>query len=314
MPLLINGDDILYQCSDEGFSSAWMDTVGSIGLEVERSKTSIAYDFGSLNSTLLRWSGDALVVVPTLRFGMLRQAEFPQGLGRSFYSFCGKIEDVDVKWRAARAFFRWHLKSLRSTRLTLDELGFRGTLARRLAGIFNLLPTDILILEAPVTPSPHNVRVHPNLVVKITKRSAGPELSEINSYMMSAWKWNHLFQPTSTAIQYALEMSKIRRPPGPRFCDLPMSRQSKVTGRAIKRRFCRQSEEGTEMLFVELLATQQFEACSLPPYDGEEWEDEKGSLLEGTDLALVEKVERCADRRGANYIDGPCPGYTSISE
>jgi len=54
IPVLINGDDILFQCEDPTFYGSWIEVVGKVGLEVERTKTSVAEDYGSLNSTLLR--------------------------------------------------------------------------------------------------------------------------------------------------------------------------------------------------------------------------------------------------------------------
>jgi len=87
VPLLINGDDILFQSPSRGFADSWMNVVGELGLEVERSKTSVSQEFGTLNSTLLRWFGGRLRVSPTLRYGMLRPREFLNGIGRDFASF-----------------------------------------------------------------------------------------------------------------------------------------------------------------------------------------------------------------------------------
>jgi hypothetical protein len=239
-----------------------MDVVRGLGLEVERTKTSVSAEFGTLNSTLFRWAGSHLAVVPTLRFGMLRHTEHPAGLGVNFAKFRGTSADINFK--AGKVFFRWHLNLLRNVRLTLDELGFRGSLACRLSSIFGLFPRDIHVHRAPLPPCPHNVRIHPDLVVAVPKGSMGSELQEVNSYMMASWRWSHRYEAVSEAVRYCVQLSRIRRPTGPRFGS--WSSSLSVSRRQLKRRFKRSADAQTELMFVELLATQEHEYEALPLY------------------------------------------------
>nr|WLK77426.1 RNA-dependent RNA polymerase [Suillus luteus botourmiavirus 1] len=209
LPLLINGDDILFQASSN-FARLWMDTVGGLGLEVERTKTSIAVDYGSLNSTLLRWNDEGLLdVVPTLRFGMLRPADYPHNLGKSFEDFL-RGQTGDIRWRAGRKFFDYHVGELRAQPLSLPSLGFRGSLAHRLARIYGLLgrPDG----ELPRPPRVHSVELPRDLVCEVPLDAVSEEVRNLNAIETAAWKWTTGFQPaakTSEAIQYCLEMSSL---------------------------------------------------------------------------------------------------------
>jgi len=213
MPLLINGDDILFQ-APVGFAQRWMRVVMELGLEVEETKTSVDPSYGSLNSTLFEWdSSGHLFVVPTLRFGMLRSVEFINSLGASFHSFV-RGQPTEIAWKAARTFFSWHLGALRSARVFPDELGFRGSLAFRMSRIFGLVGRDVSIVQLPIAPVPHNVVLQSSHVTMVAEERLGPELRLLNDRQMASWKFTVDYRETRvrSAIRYCLQLSSIRRP------------------------------------------------------------------------------------------------------
>jgi len=135
VPVSINGDDILF-CSTPAFSSQWQLWMSDLSLEVETSKTSVSPKYGSLNSTLVAPCGDLLVVVPTVRFGMLAPLGI-EDLAGVFRDFMSGLRG-NVRFRAAHLFFRCHIGALRGTCYTTYELGFRGRLAERMTERFGL--------------------------------------------------------------------------------------------------------------------------------------------------------------------------------
>jgi hypothetical protein len=194
IPILINGDDILFQ-SSESFATSWMETVSEVGLEVERTKTSISQEFGSLNSTLVRWSNGRLKVVPTLRFGMLRQPEFPHNLSKVFRDFVSAApRKGGVRFIAAREWFSWQRPSFKQG-LSLAELGFEGSLAWRAAGregILTLQKSRLLTGETldkslPSVKDLHNVVLSGDNVVKVPSLTKEEELAF--GLEVVAWKW-----------------------------------------------------------------------------------------------------------------------------
>jgi hypothetical protein len=213
MPLLINGDDILFQSRDRAFPEGWMKVVKTLGLDVEVSKTSVSDEFGTLNSTLFEWSGDYLTVTPTLRFGMLRRADYVNSLGTTFHSFV-RGQATEVAWRAARTFFSWHLAEMRSVRFKPDELGFRGSLAFRMSRIFGLLDRDLTVRELPKAPVPHLVVLDSEHVTMLETSSLSPELKQLNDREMASWKFSVDFGECRerAALRYCLQLSLVRRP------------------------------------------------------------------------------------------------------
>lgn len=211
VPCLINGDDILFS-SIPRVSEIWMETVGRLGLEVERTKTSVSSSYGSLNSTLLRWAGVHLRVIPTLRFGRLRTSEYVNSLAREFRMFVGGLKN-GYRFRAGLVFFRWHLGSLRSTRLTLLELGFRGTLACRLAELFRLVPSVQPEVKVPPAPVGHNVVISTSLATWVPEEAVSSELSILNARETASWKFGLTFQNDRerSVLRYFLELSSVRR-------------------------------------------------------------------------------------------------------
>jgi hypothetical protein len=265
---MINGDDILFQ-SSERFARHWMSTVADLGLEVEESKTSVSDVFGTLNSTLFEWVGDALCVSPTPRLGMLRPVDFSVALGANFRSFVSGFR-LEQRFRAAKVFFRCHLYRLRESRLSLDELGFRGSLAFRVARLFGLLPKDLAFYASPALPCPHNVRLPSGgAVVAVEEGTLGPELTELNAREMASWKWSHEYDQVQSVLQYCIQLSFVRRPLGigTWFHHIPMSVPS---GSSLKRRFCRPLFEGpkTVLVFSQVLASQDLDLYDrLPSYE-----------------------------------------------
>jgi hypothetical protein len=210
IPCLINGDDILFQ-SDERTAKRWLETVGGLGLEVERTKTSIELAYGSLNSTLVTWgSNGELQVCKTLRFGMLRPSEYPTNLGVQFAQFVNGSVCPEERWRAGRVFFEFHIGSLRSTSFDLPSLGFRGSLAHRLARVYGLLH-DRVTGSPPPAPVYHTVSLSPDLVSEVPKSMIDPWLGDLNASEVASWKWSHGFSPRQKlreAVRYAFESTR----------------------------------------------------------------------------------------------------------
>jgi hypothetical protein len=195
MPLLINGDDILFQSTHE-FAGAWMEVVGRVGLEVERTKTSVSLEFGSLNSTLVRVVGKSCRVVPTLRFGMLRSMDYPHSLPSSFRDFVhGVPRKGNLRWRAAREWFSWHRSEFKQS-LSLTEIGFTGSLAFRSAsreGVLHFQKSRIesgvpLRSTLPPAPTLHNVVLSGDNVIKVASLNAEEE--EVFGKELVSWKWS----------------------------------------------------------------------------------------------------------------------------
>jgi hypothetical protein len=274
LPLLINGDDILFQ-STPGFARFWMDTVLSLGLEVEKTKTSVDPSFGSLNSTLLRWKSGRLRVSPVLRFGMLRPRDFLNGLGRDFASFVAGVPP-EVAWSAGKEFFKWHVAAIRrSGRLTADEWGFRGRLAWRLATLFSLAPSAHVSVLPPETPSQHNVQIPSGLVESIPRGSAGEELEALNAAEMTCWKWQHEYSRVDGTLRYLVRLSSARAPAEPDVlggspASLSVRHRVRLTApsrSSLHARFFAGAESPRVLVFRELLRMQDFsEFEALPPY------------------------------------------------
>lgn len=129
VPVLINGDDILYQIQDVKFFSIWVQKIMEVGFEVEQSKTSVSSLYGSINSTLVRWGGGKLRVRRTYRMGMLRPPEHPSNLGSSFETF-SKVGSPRDWYRAGLVFLDWHRRTIVTWFASAQEYGFFGRLAR----------------------------------------------------------------------------------------------------------------------------------------------------------------------------------------
>jgi hypothetical protein len=212
IPVLINGDDILFQSTPQ-VAHHWLDTVGSLSLEVERSKTSVAESHGSLNSTLVEWAGNYLRVVPTLRFGMLRPVDFPSSLGRSFSEFLKGIVGVE-RFRAGRVFFDFHLGELKNCSWSLPSLGFRGALAHRLARLYGLV-LGRQDGSYPEAPSHNSVCLSRDLISEVPLDFVSSELRDLDAVETAAWKWSTGFvgrDLVSSGVQYAIAATYWRHP------------------------------------------------------------------------------------------------------
>lgn len=216
-PCLINGDDILYQVPDESFVSRWMRVVGNLGLEVEPTKTSTSVNFGTLNSTLLRWNRDQLLsVVHTLRFGQLRRSENPTSLSQSFFSFVGKqgALPAGVRWRSAHAFFSWHAVEMRDRSgcgYFPDELGFRGRLAFRLCEKFGLFrgrdPRD-QIRDPPQGHIQHDVILPADQCTQVPRGDYGEEFGMEVARATASWKWGVDYKTVKEGqVRWALSLA-----------------------------------------------------------------------------------------------------------
>jgi len=208
VPLLINGDDILFQ--KDNHYLRWTKVLGPVGLTVEESKTSVERDWGTINSTLLVWEQGFLVPSWSPRFGMFRPAEHPASLGRSFADFLCGCEEPDIRFRAGREWFRWHLGELRDAALSLPSLGFRGLLARRLGQVFGLLnfPSG----ELPRAYRKHEVGFG-DFVSRIDLSALSPEELLQSSIEVAARKWADGFKGTQQvreAILYCLSRSAVK--------------------------------------------------------------------------------------------------------
>lgn len=193
-PVLINGDDILFQ-SDSGFSQSWMSVVGGLGLEVEPTKTSISTEYGSLNSTLLRWGPSGLRVVKTLRMGMLRPCGHPGNLGDSARAF-SRVGPRETWLQNYCEFLSWHSNTIVKWRCVAEDMGFRGRLAlrawRRYRGGRLLWRDDVLhqmkLDRLPAAHCPHNIVMGGAEFVTVPEDSA-KELRHQSAVWMASRKW-----------------------------------------------------------------------------------------------------------------------------
>jgi len=194
-PVLINGDDILFQ-GEKSFSDLWMDVVGSLSLEVEKTKTSVSSDFGSLNSTLLRWSPSGLYPVKTLRMGMLRECGHPGNLGANALKF-SRVGPRTTWLSNFREFLSWHEVTIVKWRSVLSDLGFSGRLARRAFQVYrggrlllrdNILHSlDLPRLDPP--PCPHNIVMSGSEFIKVASCFVTREVQRETARWMSSRKW-----------------------------------------------------------------------------------------------------------------------------
>lgn len=206
IPVLINGDDILFR-STPAASERWMRTVGALGLQVERTKTSVSSWFGTLNSTLVGWKDGALIVKPTLRFGMLRPSEYLNNLGKSFSDFLLGTSG-SYRWRAGQVFFDFHYGEMKKSSWSLPSMGFRGTLAVRLAQRYKLLASWRLTGDMPRSPDAHSVVLSLDQVSEVPIEFASEEVMAVSADETSAWKWSTGWRPVNrekNALRWAID-------------------------------------------------------------------------------------------------------------
>jgi hypothetical protein len=206
-PCLINGDDILFR-SGPHFSAHWMDVVSQLSLEVERTKTSVSPEYGSLNSTLCQRFGAFYRVVATVRMGMLRESESLDTLSKGFDDFIAGLKG-SLRYRAALAWFSWNIGKIRPLGLTTWDLGFRGPLAYRATKKFGLR------LGPSNRPVP-SLKIENGL--SLTCEYVDPDLldddeKKENLAELAAWKWRtgyELFSSERAAMRFHLAISATR--------------------------------------------------------------------------------------------------------
>lgn len=219
IPVLINGDDILFQSPSTSFPSRWMGVVGEVGLEVEQTKTSVSPDFGSLNSTLYRWKSHLLREVKTLRFGMLRTQPFANSIAKTFSAFAVPGLPAQVRFNAGLEFLHWHSGLIIRTGLSPQELGFTGRMAFRCFQKSGLLRTQKRRLldepytcfrrQLPSSPCIHNIVLRDEIewVPSLSKEEERMTRREIAS-----WKWRmrggFVKKIASMELSYWLELSR----------------------------------------------------------------------------------------------------------
>jgi len=208
-PCKINGDDILFRSSPE-FSRHWMDTVSHLGLEVEKTKTSVSAEYGTLNSTLVVRERGKYKVRQTLRFGMLKECSDITSLCRTYEDFLRGIHGP-ARFRAGFEFFRWHLPSLKAYRLSTHELGFRGELAWRLTRKWNLRfdrPSEVL----PILGPDHNVVVPRDGCTFVDPSTVRKEDRKVSAMELASWKWSVDFASRCkrSELEFKMKMSLIR--------------------------------------------------------------------------------------------------------
>jgi len=210
VPVLINGDDILFQTSVDGFPQLWFKVVARVGLRVEVTKTSVADAYGSLNSTLLRWVSGRLEPVWSPRFGMLRPAQHPGSLGQNFSSFLLGIPEA-LRYRTAGEWFKWHVGELRSAGVSLPSLGFRGLLCKRYAQKYGLLGLPNAVF--PRFFHMHGVGFSGDFVIPVDSSAVDEELAFVSSAEIASAMWREGWAPVrqvSEAIQYCLARSAVK--------------------------------------------------------------------------------------------------------
>nr|WNK16429.1 MAG: RNA-dependent RNA polymerase [Fusarium oxysporum f. sp. cubense ourmia-like virus 1] len=209
VPVIINGDDILFQRT--GHFQKWSASISSVGLTVEETKTSVESDWGTINSTLLKWDGELLLPCWSARFGMFRPAEHPGSLGKTFLSFLSGCNEPSQRFRAGREFFKWHLGELRSSGVSPVSLGFRGLLARRLSKLYDLL--ELPVSELPPAFKKHEVGYDADLVSRHDLLALSDEELFVSSLELGSQKWNLGWKKTEIskqAIRYCLLRSQAR--------------------------------------------------------------------------------------------------------
>jgi len=195
-PVLINGDDILFQHKDDGFYNVWVETIVGVGFEVEHTKTSCSASFGTINSTLLRWREGNLVPIRTYKMGMLRRSEHPSNLGASFDTFC-KVGDKRRWFIAGLEFLQYHSYIL-GWNCVAQDMGFRGRLARSVwrnawGGALWLRESvlrsasDLPALEP--LPCPHSIVMKSEEFQSFPADLISPEMSRGIGRWMAARKW-----------------------------------------------------------------------------------------------------------------------------
>jgi hypothetical protein len=218
IPVLINGDDILFQEPKDGFYAHWRKTVVEVGFEVELSKTSYSDVYGSINSTLVRWGGGELRVRRTLRMGMLRAPDHPSNLGASFEAF-SKVGKPSQWFRNGLVFFDWHRRTIVQWIASPQEMGFYGRLARScwkwaFGGILWAREAYRSRANIPAltgAPCPHNIIMRSTEFVSVEPEKVPEKAHGAIAQWMAARKWElgRTFQRTKPRQWLAERQSQV---------------------------------------------------------------------------------------------------------
>lgn len=202
-PLVINGDDTLFQSSRE-FADHWMQTVSALGLEVERTKTSILSEEGSLNSTLLRWTkGGKLRVVKTVRMSLLKTPDYPHNLGTSWKKFWRVDHSLKVRTRLAELYIAWQHDVIVRSQVSAYHLGFHGPLAERSLRRCRLWKREVSLeseglgeVALPPAPTAHNIVWETDDCVAISKEvwESNDVLRDVQTAEATRWRWERARQ------------------------------------------------------------------------------------------------------------------------
>lgn len=194
-PVLINGDDILFQ-ADINFSRHWEECIVEAGFEVEPTKTSRSVDYGSINSGLIRVSDGMVKPVATTRMGLLATPDHPGALGDSFRKFCN-VGTPKYRLHRGVSFLRWHTRTLFKWYATSRDMRFFGSLAKRAWKVFrggelwrrnvalNLVGAD----ELEPVPCPHNLVMAGNEFEWVDSDLVSDDDRKKISRWMAARKW-----------------------------------------------------------------------------------------------------------------------------
>lgn len=196
VPVLINGDDILFQEPKEGFFSHWLSKVKEVGLEVEQSKTSYSQTYGSLNSTLVRWGGGKLRVTRTFRMGMLRSPDHPSNLGASFETFA-KVGRPSQWYKAGLIFMDWHAPTIVRWMASPAEMSFFGRLAKKcwkraFGGLLwarEAYRSQVEIPSLQPAPCPHSIIMRSTEFVNVSPDRLDKQAHGKIAEWMAARKW-----------------------------------------------------------------------------------------------------------------------------
>jgi hypothetical protein len=184
-PVLINGDDILFEGDDSDFVK-WLDIVKRVGLEVERTKTSVG-TWGSINSTVIN---PDLNIVRTLKFGLLKTPEYPHGLGASFRKWVNSVAR-SRRFAAGVSFLNEHRKTIHKSMVSVTEMGLSGRLVVNCLKRLGLWDRENAVthygdLKLPPAPMKHGVLMD---LVQVEEREVCEDLERVNAREMAAEKW-----------------------------------------------------------------------------------------------------------------------------
>lgn len=127
VPVLINGDDILFRATMEEFTR-WKEGVGKCGLELSPGKTMVDEDYATINSTLFR-CGRVVHIQPFVRArALFSKPESPQAVAGQFASLAPGLNGKRLHpWQ------RYFLSSTARSQINLSQRSVRRGLGMRVS-------------------------------------------------------------------------------------------------------------------------------------------------------------------------------------